>query len=176
MLKPHTQSLKITYTDKKRKTKQKTVICKTNSSSFQVKLTIQLKAPLCFRVLALQAYQWMSDSITAHNSLHVHWSYKRPSMSGGKVNITAVLPANKPVSNWWQCCGTIHTHNSKISDKIRRMCLSTPCFQATKQTFIQSHYKESGMIHPASTLSIFYTDEIQLYYPLIGNDGLMVIL
>lgn len=38
-------------------------------------------------------------------------------MSGGEVSVTAVVPANKPVSNWWQCCRTIHTQQTIRSDE-----------------------------------------------------------
>lgn len=44
-------------------------IHKTISLLFQGKPTIQLTAPTCLRLLALQARQWMSDNITADNSL-----------------------------------------------------------------------------------------------------------
>lgn len=78
-----------------------------------------------FRALALRAQRRMADNITADNSLHFCWSYKHLTMSRGEVSRTAVVPANKPVSNWRQCCGAIHTHNSKRSDQITRMRLST---------------------------------------------------
>lgn len=82
-------------------------------------------------------------------------------MSGGKVNITAAVPANKPVSNWWQHSGPIHTHSSELSDKISRICLSSVCFQATKQTCAQRLWQR-GPSSPRTFLSHFYKGQFSV--------------
>lgn len=82
-------------------------------------------------------------------------------MSGGKVNITAAVPANKPVSNWWQHSGPIHTNSSKLSDKISRICLSSVCFQATKQTCAQRLWQH-GPASPRAFLPHFYKGQFSV--------------
>lgn len=83
----------------------------------------------------------MSKNITVVNSISGH-----SRVSGGKVNIAAAAPANKPLSNWWQHSGPIHTHGGKLSDKISRICLSSVYFRATKQTC------STSMVHQVPAL------------------------